>query len=89
MVLEDWIRLVYIYYIREKRYWFTLEDFALFIWKNSSTRISIKTIEQNLEKMVRKGYLQKLYAKYVNKYGLPVKRKRYVMNLKKIKEVVK
>ena len=87
MVLEDWARLVYIFYLREKHYWFTLEQFAQFIWRHSGL-VSIKTIEYNLEKMVRKGYLRKYYVKYVNEYGLPVKRKRYMIMLNKLKEVV-
>ena len=87
MVLEDWVRLVYIFYIREKRYWFTLEDFAEFIWRNNGKRISIYTIEENLEKMTRRGFLRKLYVRYVNEYGLPVKRRRYMIILNKVKEV--
>lgn len=87
MVLEDWVRLVYIFYMREKRYWFTLEDFAEFIWRNNGKRISIYTIEENLEKMTRRGFLRKLYVRYVNEYGLPVKRRRYMIILNKVKEV--
>ena len=88
MVLEDWVRLVYIFYLKEKRYWFTLEDFIYFIWKHQGRKISVKTIESNLEKMVRKGYLRKVYAKWVNEWGLPVKRRRYMIILSRVKEVI-
>ena len=90
MVLEDWVRLVWIYYIKEKQYWFTLEDFAAWIWKNSrktNTRISIHTIEKNLEKMVTKGYLKKVYSRWRNEWGLPVKRRRYIIIIPKVKQI--
>jgi hypothetical protein len=88
MVLEDWVRLVYIYYIKKGRYWFTLEDFAEWVWKNGGKRISIYTIEENLEKMVEKGFLRKVYARYRNEWGLPIKRRRYMIVLRRVKEVV-
>lgn len=64
-----------------------MEDFAEFIWRNNGKRISIYTIEENLEKMTRRGFLRKLYVRYVNEYGLPVKRRRYMIILNKVKEV--
>ena len=87
MVLEDWVRLVYVFYIKEKRYWFTLEDFAYFVWSYQRRRVSVRTIENNLEKMARKGYIKKVYARWVNEWGLPVKRKRYMIILSRVKEV--